>query len=227
MRSGWRPMAFMCPLKMLFQEILPLLSVGSVDEPLERKLCTWRSKCEASSDIQNQDVLDEAVARRSREETHAWAASRSIQGVLVPVGCTENIVFRFQLWCQKGGFAKRMLLSTIVNGWWTTQYSGRNNWQFVIDPPNDDEDISTKEQFLSAFNKLQDYEALDLNPRQEEENAGLGRYLVTVRSKLQFYSICTTKEIFWWPYIRFSSYCGCAGVWFLLDQLGKGCWLLC
>ena len=54
--------------------------------------------------------------------------------------------------------------------------------------PDDDEDISTKERFLSVFKLQDDDEALCDDPHEEEENAGLERYLATVRSKLQFYS---------------------------------------
>ena len=58
--------------------------------------------------------------------------------------------------------------------------------------PDDDEDISTKERFLSVF-KLQgdkDNEAIGNNSSEddEEENSGRERYLANVRSKLQFYS---------------------------------------
>ena len=58
--------------------------------------------------------------------------------------------------------------------------------------PDDDEDISTKERFLSVF-KLQECdgdEAMGDNSSQEEEeeNSGQERYLANVRSKLQFYS---------------------------------------
>ena len=58
--------------------------------------------------------------------------------------------------------------------------------------PDDDEDISTKERFLSVF-KLQECdgdEAMGDNSseEEEEENSGQERYLANVRSKLQFYS---------------------------------------
>ncbi|KAI2499413.1 hypothetical protein MHU86_15058 [Fragilaria crotonensis] len=54
--------------------------------------------------------------------------------------------------------------------------------------PDDDEDILTKEWFLLVLKLQDDDEAPDDNPQEEEENAGLERYLATVRSKLQFYS---------------------------------------
>ncbi|KAI2498048.1 hypothetical protein MHU86_16421 [Fragilaria crotonensis] len=147
----------------------------------------------ATGDVASVEYVYEAVATRSHEEAHA-AASRAIKEYLsLSVSQKTSYFDPSTAGARKEDSPKgRFFLPPPTNDEQLKIWPDKAIVEGIIGnllfDPDDDEEISTKERFLSVFKLQDDDEALDDNPHEEEENAGLERYLATVRSKLQFYS---------------------------------------